>query len=102
MTAVKPPSRFGVLEINKSGKVIEFQEKPKNTWVNGGFFLLNREVFNFTKIDSVFEVDVLPVIARMNKLSAHKHEGFWYPMDTLRDYEMLNKLSKEVPPPWKK
>jgi glucose-1-phosphate cytidylyltransferase len=101
LTAVRPPSRFGVLEIDNSGKVTEFLEKPRNSWVNGGFFVFNQKIFEFLKDDSSLEVDVLPSIAQKQKLSAHKHDGFWYSMDTLRDFEFLNQLAKETPPPWK-
>jgi glucose-1-phosphate cytidylyltransferase len=101
LTAVKPPSRFGVLEVNDSGKVFEFLEKPKNTWVNGGFFLFNKEIFKFLDENSILETEVLPFMAKQLRLSAYKHEGFWYSMDTLRDYEYLNELALETPPPWK-
>ena len=101
LTAVKPPSRFGVLAINELGEVVEFLEKPRDTWVNGGFFLFSNEIFDFLKLDSTLEVNLLPSLAIQSQLSAFKHDGFWYSMDTLRDYELLNELAKETPPPWK-
>lgn len=101
LTAVNPPNRFGVLVFNELGKVIEFLEKPKDSWINGGFFLFSKKIFNFLELDSILEVDVLPYLAGKAQLSAIKHSGFWYSMDTLRDYEFLNELAKEASPPWK-
>lgn len=102
VTAVRPPSRFGVLEIH-SNRVVHFGEKNQanSGWINGGFFVINREVASIIQNDSVlFETGPLPRLAEENELTAHLHNGFWQPMDTLRERNLLNELSKNEPPPW--
>ena len=94
MTAVQPPARYGSVQI-KNNKVIKFQEKPKgdNIYINGGFFVLNYEIFKFIKGDSsIFEKDVLPILVKKNNLSAYEHKGFWHAMDSLRDKISLDEL----------
>lgn len=102
VTAVRPPARFGVLEF-KNGLVNHFGEKNQSDsgWINGGFFLLNPLVKAYIngKNDS-FEIDVLPRIVAKSELMAFEHDGFWQPMDTLREKNILSELSKEVIPPW--
>lgn len=95
ITAVNPPSRFGVLEIKKDIIVSKFDEKIKKTddWINGGFFLLSDEVIKLIKKESdIWEKDILPNIVKKNKLVAYKHYDEWYPMDTLRDKKILERL----------
>ena len=103
MTAVQPPGRFGALKI-KNDIVEKFQEKPDgdNAWINGGFFILEPKVLE--KIDSdnsIWEIDVLPRLVEERELIVYKHEGFWHPMDTMRDRHKLNQLWNSKKPPWK-
>ncbi|TWB24556.1 glucose-1-phosphate cytidylyltransferase [Nitrospirillum amazonense] len=92
ITAVRPPSRFGVLDIDGENQVRSFREKPANEigWVNGGFFLLSPQVINLIDGDtSVWEHEPLEALAEQRQLNAFHHEGFWQPMDTLRDKNFL-------------
>lgn len=102
VTAVRPPARFGSLEII-NGEVTEFREKSTTNvgYINGGFFVLNKEVFSyFDDLEDSFENNVLPKLARENNFSAFKHDGFWQPMDTLREKEILNNLVINQVAPW--
>ncbi len=104
LTAVKPPGRYGALLI-KGDKVSSFIEKPEgdNAWINGGFFVVNHQIFNYIDGDnSSWEEHVLPKIAKEGELSYFKHEGFWQPMDTLRDKKKLVSLVKKGNAPWLK
>lgn len=102
LTAVKPPARFGAL--NLLGQQVEsFQEKPEGegAWVNGGFLVLNPKIFKFIDGDnSSFEMDVLPEVAKSNKLGAYKHSGFWQPVDTIRDLQRLEEAIDRGVLPW--
>lgn len=103
VTAVRPPARFGALDI-EGGGVRQFNEKPQagEGWINGGFFVLEPEVMEYIGGDeSVFERDPLDRIAREEGLSAYRHEGFWMCMDTLRDVQLLERLWEEGTAPWK-
>jgi glucose-1-phosphate cytidylyltransferase len=102
VTAVRPPARFGVMEF-KNGLVSHFGEKSQadSGWINGGFFLLNPEIIKFiTGQNDSFEIDVLPRVVAESELMAYEHDGFWQPMDTLREKNILASLSKQNPPPW--
>ena len=102
VTAVRPPGRFGVLNI-KNGKVKNFQEKVdnKDSWINGGFFVFNKEIFKYLKKSSdSLEQNMLNKIAKKNQLSAFQHNKFWLPMDTLRDKTKLNDLYRKGNAPW--
>lgn len=102
VTAVSPPSRFGVLEIDNQGGVKKFSEKEKvKEWVNGGFFILESEIFRFLDEDSVFEREPLEQLANQGNLQAYLHDGFWKPMDTYREYIELNSLWDKNLAPWK-
>jgi glucose-1-phosphate cytidylyltransferase len=105
VTAVSPPSRFGVLKIdNDSGNVTGFNEKPAsgNTWINGGFFVLNPKVIDYIDSDmQPWEAEPIAKIAKDNQLTAYKHRGFWQPMDTLAEKKLLNKLYENDEAPWK-
>lgn len=104
ITAVKPPGRFGVLKL-KNTLVTNFQEKVdnRNVWINGGFFVLNKDIFQFLKKDQdSLENIALAKMAKRKKIKAYKHEKFWMPMDTLRDKNALNKLWRNGKAPWKK
>ena len=103
LTAVQPPGRFGSLEFER-GKVLSFQEKPKGdgNWINGGFFVLEPEVFDYIEGDqSVWEQYPLKKLAENGELAAYHHNGFWQPMDTLKDKMYLDELWKDSKSPWK-
>lgn len=103
MTIVRPPARWGHVKSNKN-QIISFEEKNQinEGWINGGFFILNKKIMKLFKKGShtIFEKDVLPVLAKQGELMAYKHKGFWQCMDTLRDNLFLNNLWKKNPP-WK-
>ncbi len=100
--AVSPPGRFGALEINGE-RVTRFQEKPhgEGGMINGGFFVLNPSVFDLIKQDGPWEAEPLAELAHRQQLAAWKHEGFWQPMDTLRDKMQLEDLWQTGHAPWK-
>jgi glucose-1-phosphate cytidylyltransferase len=103
LTAVQPPGRFGALDMDRQ-KVIGFEEKPHGDGgrINGGFFVLSPGVFDYIEGDAtVWERGPLENLARDGKLSAFLHDGFWHPMDTLRDKNMLESLWQSGNPPWK-
>ena len=103
LSGVFPPPRFGGLKI--SGNQIEsFIEKPANevSRVNGGFMICNKNIFNYlTNDEQSFEIDVLPLLAMNNQLGCFKHNGFWQPMDTLRDKKLLQRIWDEGQALWK-
>jgi len=103
LTAVQPPGRYGALHL-KGDAVNKFQEKPDgdNSWINGGFFVLEPSVLNLISGDLTnWEADVLPKLAVDGQLSAYRHRGFWQPMDTLRDRNRLEELWAHGQAPWK-
>ena len=103
VTAVQPKGRFGALSLGNDGKVEAFQEKltGDGAWVNGGFFVLQPEVFDYIDGDeTVFEREPLESLAAEGELMAFKHSGFWHPMDTLRDRQYLEELWNKGKPPW--
>ena len=103
LTAIHPPERFGVL--NLSGDyVTEFHEKHRgeSSWINGGFFVFEPKIFDYLQDDStVLEKTPLETLAKEQQLTSFKHNGFWYPMDTLRDKNYLEKLWASEKAPWK-
>ena len=105
LTAVQSAGRFGVLDLTAAGKVSSFLEKPKgeNSWINGGFFVLEPSVLDFiTEGDAtVWEREPLESLAKEGKLGAYKHKGFWAYMDTLRDKLELEKIWQSGNIPWK-
>ena len=103
LTATYPPGRFGALEITNN-EVRQFQEKPRGdgALINGGYFVLSPKVFDRIEGDaSVWEQQPLKGLASENQLMAFKHEGFWQPMDTLRDKYYLEELLETNKAPWK-
>ena len=103
VTSVQPPGRFGLMDLTH-GKVTRFKEKPQGDggWVNGGFFVLSPRVIDYIDDDSsTWEGRPLEKLASEGQLSAYKHEGFWQPMDTLRDKVMLEELWTSGKAPWK-
>ena len=103
MTATRPTSRFGVVELGKDGIVEKFREKPRvDDWVNIGYFVFEPGIFSYLKGDnSVLEEDLLHSLAIENQISAFKHDGFWQPMDTQREAEQLNEIWNAGSAPWK-
>lgn len=103
ITAVRPPARFGGLDI-ADGRVSHFVEKPQTGegWINGGFFVLEPEVIDCIENDeTVFEKEPLETLAKNGQLSAYCHDGFWQCMDTLRDRRLLETLWQKGDAPWK-
>jgi len=103
LTAVHPPERFGVLSLNDD-YVTEFHEKHsgESSWINGGFFVFEPEIFDYLDDDmTVLEKFPLETLAKENQLTAFKHNGFWYPMDTLREKKYLENLWATEKAPWK-
>lgn len=104
LTAVQPAGRFGALKVDDNDLITKFNEKPKgdNVWINGGFFVLEKEVFDYIGEGSqiVWENDVLAPLAEKGELAAYKHHDFWQCMDTLRDKTLLEELIEENNTPW--
>ncbi len=104
VTAVQPPGRFGSLGINDSNNVFSFLEKPQGDggWINGGFFVFNREILNRISNDNtLLEQEPLKSLADDKQLNAYKHYDFWKPMDTLRDKNNLEIMWEKQKAPWK-
>lgn len=103
VTAVRPPARFGDM-VFEGDTVIRFNEKPQTGegWINGGFFVFEPAVLDLCRDEStILERDVLPVLAKAGELVAFRHEGFWQPMDTLREKQLLETLWHDGKAPWK-
>jgi glucose-1-phosphate cytidylyltransferase len=103
VTAVRPPARFGALEL-KDDLVLRFAEKSQTTegWINGGFMVFEPSVLEYIRGDNtILETDVLERLAAEGQLAAYRHEGFWQGMDTLRDVRMLEHLWQDGNAPWK-
>ena len=101
ITVVNPLSQFGILKIDK-GAITEFKEKPRlDHWINGGFFVFNKKIFNYLNNDSVLEKEPFEKLAKKKELNAFKHEGFWECMDTFKDNTELNDLWKNGKAEWK-
>jgi glucose-1-phosphate cytidylyltransferase len=103
LTAVKPAGRFGALDLD-GNKIIKFQEKPKGdgSWINGGFFVLSPKVIDYIDNDeTTWEQEPMKNLASEGELNAYFHEGFWQPMDTLRDKKHLESLWQEGNAPWR-
>jgi glucose-1-phosphate cytidylyltransferase len=103
ITAVHPPSRFGTLSL--SGSVVtSFEEKStvRSTWVNGGFMVLSKSILELISGDGTsLEHDIFPELAATKQLIAYRHGGFWHPMDTTADVELLNSLWRAGAAPWR-
>lgn len=104
LTAVQPSGRFGALQI-EGENIISFNEKPQGdgAWINGGFFVLEPEIFDYIKDDdsTIWEREPLQNIAKDGQINAYKHSGFWKPMDTMRDKIELTNLWMTGKAPWK-
>ncbi len=107
LTAVQPPGRYGVIGFNESNAsyISSFKEKPEGdgSWINGGFFVLEPEAIDFIREgdSTIWERQPLSDLASQGKLAAYKHQGFWRPMDTLRDKTELETLWDSGKAPWK-
>ena len=106
MTAVQLSGRFGALVIKDDNLITSFMEKPKGeeSWINGGFFVCEPEVFDYIPDSEnvIFEREPLEKLSADNQLNAYKHNGFWQPMDTLRDKNELTRLWQSDKAPWAK
>ncbi len=104
VTAVHPPARFGDIGIGKDNSVIQFSEKPQivDGWINGGFFVLEPEVVDYiSSRDTAFEAEPLNRLTQEGNLMVFKHEGFWQPMDVIRERQLLEDLWQSGNAPWK-
>ena len=106
LTAVQPPGRFGAIVLGENDSRIDsFHEKPSGdgAWINGGYFVLEPSVIDYIADDSTtWEAEPLQRLAREGQLNAYRHDGFWQPMDTLRDKMYLEGLWESNSAPWKK
>ena len=104
LTAVQPPGRFGAIALGENEtKIHSFHEKPSGdgAWINGGYFVLEPSVIDYISEDSTtWEQEPLQNLARDGELNAFKHAGFWQPMDTLRDKQVLQELWDSGKAPW--
>ncbi len=104
LTTVRPMSRYGIVDINGSGAVQQFNEKPSlDSWINAGFFVFHRSVLDYLDggDECVLERKPLERLAAEGQLMAYRHEGFFYAMDTYREYQYLNELWNTGASPWK-
>lgn len=105
LTAIQPPGRFGVFNLRGGdSEITKFREKPHgdSAWINGGFFVLEPDVFEYIEgDDTVWEQEPMQRLAHDGQLTAFRHEGFWHPMDTLRDKNVLEDLWNRESPPWR-
>jgi glucose-1-phosphate cytidylyltransferase len=104
VTGVQPPGRFGELDINNANQVTGFNEKPQSGggYINGGYFVCNSRLFDYIedRENLIFEKDVINKVVADGQLMVYKHNGFWQPMDTSREYILLNELFNKGKAPW--
>jgi glucose-1-phosphate cytidylyltransferase len=103
VTAVRPTSRFGIMDVLESGEVRRFSEKPlMQGWINAGFFVFNRKILDYISGDEcVLEQDPLQRLASEGQLMSYQHAGFFFAMDTYREYQHLNELWDRREAPWR-
>lgn len=102
ITTTRSVSRFGLLHLDEASLVLKFKEKPiLESWINMGFFIFEPEVLDLIDLEYSLELEPLSKLAKMNQLMAFKHEGFWQPMDTYREFKLLNDLWEKRSAPWK-
>lgn len=102
VTAVQPPSRFGILDVSEDSIVTGFREKPQvKDWINIGYFVFNKSIFSELRAETVLEQGPLRDLALRGELQAFRHRGFWEPMDTFREYQHLQNLWDSGKAPWK-
>lgn len=104
LTGVRPPGRFGELEYDQQNRVLGFNEKPQTSAgrINGGFFICNREIFKYLNDDEnlILEQEPMKALVQDGQLMVYAHEGFWQPMDTSREFSLLNKMYENKQAPW--
>lgn len=105
LTGVHPPGRFGELRIGERDNVTAFNEKPQaeGGYINGGYMVCSREIFRYLPDDPTMMLERKPMddMIRDGRLAVFKHEGFWQPMDTYQEFQLLNRLWQEGSAPWK-
>ena len=104
LTAVQPPGRYGFIEFDQGKKITKIIEKPYGDggWINGGFFVLEPDIFKFIESDqTTWEKEPLENLSKIGQLNAYTHDDFWHPMDTLRDKNKLEDMWKADKAPWK-
>jgi len=103
LTAVPLVSNFGVIDLDMENLVKGFREKPKlDHWINGGFFCVNKKIFDFLRPGLDLEKDVLPLLAKKGEIAAYKHDGFWNAMNTHKDSQELLAMWEKGDTPWVK
>ena len=104
VTGVRPPARFGEMSTNENGEVLQFNEKPQASSgrISGGFFVASPKIFDYLtdNEDLVFEQEPMQKLVSDNELMMYEHDGFWQPMDTSREYQLLNSLYDKGEAPW--
>jgi len=101
ITSVQPTSPFGIVRLGRNGRVHAFQEKPRlHQWINGGFFVFDRRLFDYMRDGDVLESDTFGRLVADGQLMAYRHRGFWMCMDTYKDHVVLNRLWNEGQRPW--
>jgi glucose-1-phosphate cytidylyltransferase len=103
VTSVQPPGRFGAIE-KQEDRIVSFKEKPQGdgSWINGGYFILEPQIFDLIEDDAtVWEQQPIEGLASRGQLTAYTHNGFWHPMDTLRDKIKLEELWNSNSAPWR-
>jgi len=105
LTAVRPPGRFGEIMANSIGQILEFNEKPNATEgrINGGYFVCDYSMFDYIEDGDkvVFEQDPIRKMVSEGELMQYNHDGFWQPMDTYREFTLLNEIYSKNTAPWK-
>ena len=102
LTTINPISQFGILEFNENDEIINFKEKPKlNHWINGGFFVFNKKIFDYLKEKWDLEKETFGQLAKERQICAFKHNGFWKCMNTFKDTLELNEIWKNKKAPWR-
>lgn len=101
LTATRAPSRYGVLGLGENNKVTHFREKVQADWINGGFLVFNKQIFEYLDADCILEKDPMERLANDGELKAFLHDGFWVGMDTYKEYEMLNDIWNNGNVPWR-
>lgn len=102
VSVLHPVSGYGILDFEPDHTIVHFQEKPRlDIWINGGFFVFNRRIFDYLTDNSVLEKEPFERLAKERQLAAYPHPGFWASMDTYKDFQELNHLWLRGNAPWK-
>ena len=101
LTTVNPVSQFGILDIDNEGTILKFREKPLlNQWINGGFFVFTRKIFDYIEDNDILEKHPFERLSQKRMISAYKFNGFWVCMDTYKDTQILNEMWDKGNPLW--